>query len=767
MSVTTSTTCRLYSNCVLEESKNFAVEDLNNALLNNWGIIRQDMKTFANVQYQKLAYEMKLKIIGDELDLQTSDGYFARYNYCTLLQNVYGDSTYFGIYHFFVRKLTWLSKNCIELDLKMDVVNSYFGRLFGLPGSNWNGRTHILRRHKDRWEKISETGGYYYLRPKIDFYSEGINCLKYRNPQADKTLIDNESSYNSDWYFVYKNNSALDSTADLSKAVECYLSSEYSQTLTATYIAQERNINNLLFRNYETSEPSQYWYHFVYLTYEDNGSAQFSFRHYENNVPILDGSITLNNTTNYTIAIYYDDNNNFKIEVYNRNGGLTASYNWTSATYIYSEQWTAYRYFVGRRGESGEIQFTLKWIDKNTSYNIIGGGHPTFVTTPFNAVDRTDATLIKIIKLPYSPVEVGQYLTPNWETGMLKIADVTNAFSRAVTCNIPESSHPFYPYKQDTLLVNTYNNQQLRNIKWETKLYHSDYHVTKFVYDSFFYDFKLETQDNEEATYATFTEFDFNFVMTSTINSRFMFKFFVSQDMPTYSTDYENILIVARNNEMPIFNQQYINYLRTGYNYDVKSKTRTEAVTWAGVGLGIVGGAVAGATAGSVATPIGSAVGAVVGAVTGAITSIIGAINTTAQAEDNFARKQQEMKLQATNVYGADDVDLMANYTNNRAKLVKYEVSEKMKNLLFNLFFYYGYISDEYENPVTSKMVNNRIWFNFLQCEAVFNQFPTSQEIEDAIKAKFKEGVTIFHKRSNNRYDFEQKYENFETSFNQ
>ena len=40
--------------------------------------------------------------------------------------------------------------------------------------------------------------------------------------------------------------------------------------------------------------------------------------------------------------------------------------------------------------------------------------------------------------------------------------------------------------------------------------------------------------------------------------------------------DYDNIVAVARNNEEVLYSSQYLNYVRTGYNYDVKAKQRQE-----------------------------------------------------------------------------------------------------------------------------------------------------------------------------------------------
>ena len=39
--------------------------------------------------------------------------------------------------------------------------------------------------------------------------------------------------------------------------------------------------------------------------------------------------------------------------------------------------------------------------------------------------------------------------------------------------------------------------------------------------------------------------------------------------------DYEDYLLVNRNNEETIFSNDYLNYIRTGYNYDKKVREKT------------------------------------------------------------------------------------------------------------------------------------------------------------------------------------------------
>lgn len=280
-------------------------------------------------------------------------------------------------------------------------------------------------------------------------------------------------------------------------------------------------------------------------------------------------------------------------------------------------------------------------------------------------------------------------------------------------------------------------------INWDPKLHHSDYYYKKFVYDSFNKIFKSECLDwnksineNKEEDY-----FTFDFIDSRNIVSKFMFMF------PQYTTgtkgteDYDNILTVARNNEEVLYNSQYLNYLRSGYNYDLKTKERNTATGAAGIGLSLASliGSIA-----LTASGYGSGVGVagIVGSVAGLAGSAINLAKTTAQAEENIQRKIQESQNQAVSVSSADDYDLLDAYSGNMAKMCTYEVSDQMKRALADMFFYSGYVVNEQYKPD----VNIRYWFDFLQADLVLNNTNNlTKEITELIKNKFSEGVTFFH----------------------
>ena len=326
---------------------------------------------------------------------------------------------------------------------------------------------------------------------------------------------------------------------------------------------------------------------------------------------------------------------------------------------------------------------------------------------------------------------------------MIKVNIDTEFYYSDIT--LPRSS--IYPL---TTLSGTPSKSDLRNIAYETKLKHSDFFQPKAIYDSFSRVFQ-----NENMEFYTDTYIQIGFKVTNTINSRFYFD--LNEIGSKYADeDYPRILYVARNNEVALFNSPYINYIRSGFNYDVKSKQRQEAFSWIST-IATLGAGIGSVVAGS------KTLGA--GLIASSIISLGSAINTTIQAETNMQAKLNALKYQANSIYGADDIDLMSEYAGNKLRYAIYEVSPRMKNLLFDLFHYTGYIDDVTEIPNTT----TRIWFNFLQCEPHFKYINNiSQECLEELINRYKGGVTILHSNNINgvlTWDFEREKENWETFF--
>lgn len=357
-------------------------------------------------------------------------------------------------------------------------------------------------------------------------------------------------------------------------------------------------------------------------------------------------------------------------------------------------------------------------------------------------VNRLDTKLVKIIKLPYSPITLvnDRIFSTSWsfdsDSKLPTLLDLNTQFSNTIT--LEEN-----PLNDILPVFERGGDDELRNIEYESKLFHSDYYYNKFVYDSFGFIFALEYLDVTKYE----DVFSFRFITTTTINSKFLFMFDTYNTMFA-SNDYEKALPVARNNEITLYNNSYLNYIKTGYNYDLKNKERQMATQIISTASSL------GATAYGLATgnPFS------IGIVPSTINSLMGIVNNVISGEEQLKQKQAQLKAQSTSVSGSDDVDLMSVYTGNKAKIVNYCVTNEVRKALYNLFFYTGYKCDYMGVPD----VTSRKRFNFIQCEAYFTEYPNLQEELIAnIKEKFIDGVTYLH-YYNGEWDFSQMYENWE-----
>ena len=601
-------------------------------------------------------------------------------------------------------------------------------------------------------EYIPQQVNYY---RNIDLYSENINPTLYKR---EENLILQE--VNTSWNLVYKNASGAYDPSSSAEAIECYLLPD---------------------------EP-------IYISYTSTPSATFTHTTFTNSTyNIIDsnynGEMLFKTTTNefkvYTRKYYRNFLlflNVFPVEViekyvliiYDNGNDLTLSY------YKYTHD--------GIRGYSKKLltQLTgitqvdivncppeIKYYESTTLPNDWPPSEPndtisyspnsTGASICLDDLDRTDSKLIKIIKLPYSPTLYENDGSDNYNFGInwtyvlnygLKLNNINAEFNYTFESEVN-------PFKELNPLTDTnFVSNRTRNDYFESKIFNSEFYYNKFVYDSFGFIFRLECINLEEFLKTYSGNFKINFVMTSTINSKFAFIF------PDYTLkysveDYDNVLTIARNNEVAIYNSQYLNYLRTGYNYDLKQLERNKNLAGLNVASSIIGSAVGagiGIATGSVATAISSSVGAV----SSITSSIVNSINSIKNQEESIERRLTQAQAQATSVSGSDDLDLMIAYSGNRAKIVNYELSPRMKSSILDLFYYCGYNENSQKTP----NVNTRLYFNYLECDLEFMEDTAKNipiNLQEELKKLYKGGVTFLHKVNGSR-NFEQDKENFEVS---
>lgn len=673
-----------------------------------------------DVQYQKIELDMNVKIDVPQNYQTTKLG-----NYADLIQ----DEKHF---YFFIIDSSWTSKGAVNLTLSLDTVNTFSGDF------TFTDKTHIIREHKNRFSNLSSLEvGENTLYAAIDNTDEGVSgAVQYK--RSDETIFSGNNYLNQKWYLVYRSND------DAGIGIEIYPEKPIPLSLTSgtrTIDLSSLTLNQwqyvMLFDNDET----------LYVHYKD----------YNNN--------------------YGTKSIGEQLNAHNKIVGFRYAKTQNAPTYYL--EWIVERDTDGKRS-SGGVQIKeltllhaskyrttgVKTLDDNeirtfgTVHNWPAIPEQGTYSKCISDVDRTSSTLVKIIELPYAPVlfewDVNGNIILQPKTGytqdnMLFITELDIEFGGNISNDIDLGLTSTITFGTQEAIWNL--PMQNRYIP-DSKLLNSAFYTYKLVYDNYSTSIALERVSQTGIDAATSINIDYK--PSNTISSNVGFKISYNNGSYLEDGDYSSYILATRSLESPIYNDAYINYLRNGYNYDRKAQTAQNIVSWVGAGVQLVGGivsTVAGAGTGGISTVAGVAM------LTSGITTLATAINNTVASERNIQEKLDSARNQATTVSGCDDLNLLNWYNGNKLHIMKYRISDKLFNLMNNTFYYYGYASERYGKPLNRV----RCWFDYLQCEPVFDEEQTSiyQDFLKDIKARYSAGITIFH-RYNNEYNFEQTRENME-----
>lgn len=796
----------LYAKCGIEKNKLFILDDFSTYLST------LSTKVINDFQYVRQGLNVSIKVDMNQNSLNPDTA--VNYNYCSI-QN--GSEK---IFYYFIDSKKQVAENTIQFNLILDSINTFsLGSDFYITD-----KTMINRMHKDRFAILpastmtktyvcSGQGKTVAINPSITRYTHAELNTEFVGYTID--------SYN---VIINNNYVGLVSatlTGDFLSLVfqAGSLPQEFSYQVTLTLIGTERvvrkidrpseGLSPILYGENlgELIEDNSNVVNHAYLVYTGSSTikALVTFDH-PTQVKIAGNEIL--DKTDFNVGTYYyfvpDENNfsigfNYFLEDDDGNHYLVG-YTRTATDYYYRYilviTTDGTNLFVGyiilAYYSSGSYAFTVDYreptiqtskvivtfspnrtsiraftlaswtIDTDVMYAATSQNY-SITTTTYNvktisSLNRTDTNLVKIIKLPYSPVDVDN-ASASWGydsvTGFLEYKNLDERLISKITANI--TRNPLTDLIFDDSNISATDVKSADN---ESKLFHSDYYQPKFVYDAFSKVFALERINLSSYTLFTGMHFVFNFVATNTIASKFIFSF------PQYVTDgymqedYDDILAVDRNNEMVIYTSDYMQYIKTGFNYDIKKKNRQEVGQWAGTALSLIGAIASFASAG---VTHGFGVAAGISLATTAMAQLVNAVNTTAQAEATQQQKLMQLRHQKESVYNTDAVDLLDYYANNKAKLMLYKVSDQLKKSLWDLFFYTGYVCGYRGTPDFT----SRLRFNFVSCELDFDYGHTyskyiTEEILQDIASKYSAGVTRIH-HYDSTWDIEQHYENWET----
>lgn len=585
----------------------------------------------------------------------------------------------------------------------------------------------------------------------IDYIPEGVNPVLYKSEMG---VLDNTNGV--DWNLVYRN-ADPDEGEDVNP-IQCFLypsEGDISVYLPDTYI-----------HTYSSFEANKYYlfapFNNVSYVIKDNANKEYPVR--------MDGSTAVcvvlyrTGTTLKIQTCTYSNTMIVEGKLVLSNNSIRRLYTQVVITSIYVDAMEGGVYYKANSVPTTPTGITpsVQVVEPNGNiYNAVDEAEPL---TPLSSIDRADPKLIKIISIPYFPSFIeftannitidGTWAHNSSYNSCLELVDLNTRFVSEV---ITTTWSPFMNFHINVFSADISTNANRDDDDfYESKLFNSEFYQPKFVYDSFSFVFEMEKMINQNIWGERFSpRFTFEFVMTSTINSKFMFKF-PEYELAMSTSDFDNVLPVSRNNEATIYNSAYITYLRTAYRYDLKKMEQERNMSLFGMGGKQVWGLIDGISQGYNENYIGMAK-------TIYESQLVNALSTMTKLnslEWSMESRLESLKNQSASVSGSDDLDLMKNYCGNKAKLCIYVPSERMRKLVADLFYYYGYATDEMKVP----SLDTRYWFNFIQCELELrdtgNNIP--QEIITNLKQRFSGGITILHHHTTWNFDLDK--ENWEVS---
>ena len=693
----------LYKTNITPE-RNCKVDDL------GYYLITCESEIISDFQYKVIKLDDTIK-----LNMSQNNTPNFPYNYLAIKR---GNET--KIYYYFIINSNWKSENTVELQISLDTINTFWDEL------RWTAKTNITRQHKDRFlQKARDASGTTRFQRIIDDYDEGITPAKFLT--SEKKMNDNNKP-DINWYLIYKSN------PDAATALDCLLCVDGDFTIPVLMNGLNPAALSLNSTYYIDGADGD----IVYTTRNGNATTIGLNQTYKALYINKDSTGTVK-----VIGVAADEQNNKELDSFDDyyDVGTRRLHNNSANLRTIPRQNTTPAFLSYDNLINDYEVLDINYIGQNK-------------VRQFKDVDRTDTKLVKIIKMPYAPFETldefqWRVVFDHTRLPFLRLAELDSEF-------LTQINQDTFSELQRTLTNDYIDAKPAHDITMESKLFNSNFYGIRYYYDNFEKEFLLERykpkSTNTQNIYATI-----KFKQSNNISSNSLFDFELTNATYNEPSVYSRYMMVNRSQELAIYNNDYLNYIRNGYNYDKKLKASQNQANWVGFTLSTIG-----ATASFVSSiwTGGAGVAAGISFATSAVASLTNTIVTQQQSEASLAQKLEDEKRKASSVSNMDDTNLLAYYNGNRLISTREQCTEAMKKAIYNLFRLTGYSCNDYQIP----SFNTREFYNFVQCKAVFDEsgWKYGQDFLNDIKSRFETGITVYHKVDND-YDWNQEKENFES----
>ena len=746
----------LYMQSGMKPENNYIVEDIREYLRLN------AESTLVKEGFQYIRDPAKSQQF--KVDIPQSSYNQAVFDYASLEQD--GDT-----YYYFIVDATWKSQNCLGFTAVLDTLNTFQGQY------GFTDRSNIERQHVDRFKLIG-------ARPTGDSIDEVVtNVISDTKEELQPELlmtrkevlggdlpIDNRYQ----WYLIYQTNTD-------SGNPEILMCANKDIRLSGEPTTQEYILNTAKMR-----ESSYMIFDRCTIEYNDNQSSQtYTIG--------IDGMIGFYQTTL--------DSNTFRFTYYPKDGSAPKVNQITSLVKIRASN-TCKLYSVNT------VIFDRDAI-AGSSYILLGAPD---TLTGIESIDRTRSNLYKVIECPYCPLDLSitegtmPTLPDKWsfdsERGKFVCADLTYEFPERTVWT--EENVMNYIAGQVikaqraklTLYSRHDHSDGVEGNVVDPKSYISSLKSWNFVYDTASWSIIPEDLVIPNKTPRP-DLIQIKFKQSNNISSDCGFRFDIPEFGKMHREYFDDYMFSMRSNELPLYSSDYINYMRNGYNYDLKANRLKSWSDIIGIGAGILG---AGATfAGgrlkansqlatidkdyeedlksivdkldqvksytaekaydditnldrAKRTAINSVrslspfvVPSIVSSAVGAFAGIFNAGISHQQREEALQQKINEYKNRAFSVSTTGNHDLFKWYSGNKLILFEFEPREEVRELINDYFSLYGYSRGYYEKPD----LDSRLFFNYCRGYVDIDNYKKRRAIEENkadIVQKFQDGVYKIHK---------------------
>lgn len=753
----------LYKIPNLLEENNFIVENATNFL--NAYIATGRMGQY-QIQYQRLENSKRVK-----LSLDQDEAIYRYSNYCTIERGAWWNGAprpeyrYYMIGLYFIVGWHQLAPNTVELELKLDVLNTFFPMF----KDHFTKSSYIARAHRDRFTVANKStlANTLDLCANFDRVSENDSPKLVRKTSQSTRVYDSRGGDSQGnplkFYLVYRSG---DDEGDTRPCVDLAASRELMIAAGMQGPSYVMNVSDMVTGRYyyilgdiafdvvlQTVDGA------ITRTIHLSGNGTLTFKKIATSIASIPFMVVLSFLSDLDI-FSTDENGKYMDSSWYQTAVIAGPITITKGqTLYYSQDFTT----------DSDIIRQMENVPINA-----GMVSPKYLGE-ISQLDRTDSRILKVVECPYCPINYSF----NSQTGIYSFD----------TAKFPSESKENPPFLRTYNLAAGFGEQTINdlNISWmicknydfddfddlrnafleDPKLLTTPYFSITFVYDSFSAAIKLEDYDkNASIGTATAARFAIVYKQSSNISSDLAF---LIEPIKTYPVnynyylrfadeDYPQLIVASRNNEIPLFSSSYLDYIRNGYNYDKKKAADAAGFSYSMAGLQIAASILSFA-ASSVTGGVSAAAGISLAA--GGISSLAGAGHNALKADEDIAQKINELKAQSFKVANIDNLDLFNFYGGNKLQIHYYGLEQHTKNEIAARFQLFGYAVGEYGNPVD--WLYSRKFFNFIKCDPVFDDgyidsiSPFIEEISDRLRA----GATLFHPDG---YDLDRWKENLEIS---